>query len=107
MGLPRRLSSRRQKESSIALDRVLFFSYASITFIIVLEKTGAWRIAPVPDPDFPQAPARRTDRSGRQGCEVRKSMSTLKRTHHWKIGLKKREQNSRAPRNPIFKTRTL
>jgi len=107
MGLPRRLSSRRQKESPIVLDRVLFFSYASTTFIIVLEKTGAWRIAPVPDPDFTQAPARRTDRSGRQGCEVRQSMSTLKRSHRWKSGLKKCKQSSRAPRNPIFKARTL
>jgi hypothetical protein len=69
--------SRRQGESPIVLDRVLFFSYASTTSIIVLEKTGAWRIAPVPDPDFTQAPARRTDRSDRWGCEVRQSMSTM------------------------------
>jgi hypothetical protein len=107
MGLHKCLSSRRRKkilrhgESPIVLDRVLFFSYASTPFIIVLEKTGAWRIAPVPDPDFTQAPARRTDRSGRQ------SMSTLKRSHHWKSGLKKREQSFRAPGNPIFKARTL
>jgi len=33
MGLPRRLSSRRQKGNPIVLDRVLFFSYASTTFI--------------------------------------------------------------------------
>jgi hypothetical protein len=97
----------RQGESSVVLDRVLFFSYASIAFIIVPEKTDAWRIARIPDSDFEQAPARRTDRSGRQGCEVRQSMSTLKRSHRCKSGLEKREQGSRAPGNPIFKARTL
>jgi hypothetical protein len=89
----------------VALDRVLFFSYDPATLIIVPGKIDAWRMSPVPDPDFTQTPAP-TDQADK-GCEVRQSMSTVKRLHRGKKRFKVCGQISRAPRNPIFKVRTF
>jgi len=53
----------------VALDRVLFFFYDPTTLIIVPGKIDAWRMSPVPDPDFTQTPAPtdQTDRNAKSG----------------------------------------